>query len=134
MKRSILILSTLGAVIAACKEQEIKREDSPFITVTSPARNQSVDDTSTIFIKATIEPKNTSVIRYHVWLNNQQKKSILMERRECDCKGKDTVHVEESFKYDTNKTAELLLHVDATLEDGTEIREEVPFKLVDVKK
>jgi hypothetical protein len=132
--RSILALVAMTLFTVACKEKEILREDSPYITVTSPARDQAINDSDNIIVKAVIEPKNQSVVSYNVWLIDNKKNNIYNKKTDCDCKGKIKVEINTSFQYDINKTSDLLLHIDAVLEDGSNIREEIPFKLVDVKK
>jgi len=44
------------------------------------------------------------------------------------------VDVKGKFKYNIDKTSDLILHIQANLEDGNYISEEIPFKLVDSKK
>jgi len=129
---SILILSALTIAVVACKEKEIPRADSPFIYVHSPIRNQTIDDNTEIKVEAYIEPKKSPIISYHVWLIDNEKKEIY--NKKTDCKDKAKVQIDVSFKYDIKTTSELLLHIDAVLKDGTNIREEIPFKLVDSKK
>ncbi|MCE7069120.1 MULTISPECIES: hypothetical protein [unclassified Dyadobacter] len=131
--RSMIVLSALAA-LSACKEKEVPRADSSYITVTSPSWKQEINDTEEIVVKAVIKPQEKSVVSYYIYLIDNEKKEIYNKKTECDCKDKDEVQVEASFKYDIKKTSELLLHVDAVLSDGSNIREEIPFKLVDVKK
>jgi hypothetical protein len=132
--RSIFILSALAVSIFACEEKEIPRADSPYINVTSPTLKQEINDTADIHVKAVITPKEKSVVSYHIYLIDNEKNEIYNKKTECDCKDKDEVQLEASFKYDIGKTSDLLLHVQAVLSDGSNILEEVPFKLIDVKK
>ncbi|MCF0038725.1 hypothetical protein [Dyadobacter fanqingshengii] len=131
--RSILAAVALAA-LSACEEKEIPRADSSYITVTSPAWNQEIHDDADIVVKAVIKPQEKSVVSYHIWLVDNEKNEVYNKKVDCDCKDKDEIQLEASFKYDITKTSELLLHVDAVLNDGSNIREEIPFKLIDVKK
>ncbi|WP_439558870.1 hypothetical protein [Dyadobacter sp.] len=45
-----------------------------------------------------------------------------------------SVSIDTAFTYNINKTSSLLLQVHAQLEDGTYLRDETRFKLVDTKK
>jgi len=132
--RSILTFATLAAFIGACEEREVLREDSPYITVNSPTRNQTIEDKDSVMVKAVIEPKNTSVVSYHIWLIDNEKNTIYNRKTDCNCEGMVTVPVKASFQYDIKKTSDLLLHIDAVLKDGTNLREELPFILADIKK
>lgn len=132
-KRSLLFLSAMLA-FTACKEKEVLPADSKYITVTAPIWDLAVADDDDILVKAIIKPEERSVVSYRIWLIDNEKKSIYDKKTECDCAGKDEVQLEANFKYDIKATTKLLLHVDAVLNDGTNIQEEVPFTLVDVKK
>ena len=131
--RSMIVFAALAA-FTACEEKEIPRADSSYITVTSPSWKQEINDTEEIKVKAVIKPKGKSVVSYHIWLIDHEKKEIYNKKTECDCKGKEEVQLDASFKYDISKTSDLLLHIDAELSDASQIREEIPFKLIDVKK
>lgn len=121
-------------LLAACEEKEVPRADSSYITVTSPTWKQEINDTEEIKVKAVIKPKDKSVVSYHIWLIDQDKKEIYNKKTDCDCKGKEEVQLDAAFKYDISKTSDLLLHIDAELSDASKIKEEIPFKLIDVKK
>ncbi|SKC13908.1 hypothetical protein [Dyadobacter psychrophilus] len=131
--RSMIVFAALAA-FTACEEKEIPRADSSYITVTSPSWKQEIEDNEEIVVKAVIKPQEKSVISYRIWLLDNEKKEIYNKAAGCDCKDKDEVQLEASFKYDISKTSELLLHIDAELSDASKIHEEIPFKLVDVKK
>ncbi len=132
-KKSMIVFAALVA-FTACEEKEIPRADSSYITVTSPSWKQEINDTEEIKVKAVIKPKDKSVVSYHIWLIDHEKKEIYNKKTECDCIGKEEVQLDASFKYDISKTSDLLLHIDAELSDASQIREEIPFKLIDVKK
>jgi hypothetical protein len=132
-KRSIYIIAAFAA-FTACEDKEIPRADSSYITVTSPTWKQEINDNEEVKVKAVIKPKDKSVVSYHIWLVDHEKKEIYNKKTDCDCKGKEEVQLDASFKYDISKTSDLLLHIDAELSDASQIKEEIPFKLIDVKK
>lgn len=133
-KQLFMPLACILVSMASCEDKEKKYEDSPLITVNSPLRNQVIEDTDSVKIQATIENKETSPIKsFSIWLLNNDKKFIYQEEWPCNCKGEKLVTIQKKFLYDINKTSDLLLHVDATLENGTSLREEIPFRLLDKK-
>ncbi|WP_026631118.1 hypothetical protein [Dyadobacter alkalitolerans] len=131
--RSIIVLAALAA-LSACKEKEVPKADSSYITVTSPTWKQEINDNTDIVVKAVIKPQEKSVVSYHIFLVDDKKREIYNTKTDCDCKDKSEVQLEAAFKYDIKKTSELLLRIDAVLSDGSSIREEIPFKLIDAKK
>lgn len=133
-KQLLMPLACTLAFIASCEEKERKYEDSPLITVNSPLRNQVIEDTDSVKVQAVIENKNASPVKsFSVWVLNNEKSYIYQKEWPCNCKGEKLVTVQTKFKYDINKTSDLLLHVDAMLENGTSLREEIPFRLLDKK-
>ncbi len=122
------------AFIVSCEEKEKKYEDSPLITVNSPLRNQVINDADTVRVQAVIENKEASPIKsVSVWLLDNEKKYIYHKEWPCDCKGEKLVTIQTKFLYDIHKSSDLVLHLDATLENGTSLREEIPFRLLDTK-
>ena len=136
MKTSKLIWTAAGfAILAAgCKENEYSYEDSPYIEVISPARNQAVEDKDTVVVKAIIKPPHGSVLNYHIILLDNEKRSIYNQPTECDCKDQSSVEIEAKFAYNIEETSNLVLQVHAEIENGLFIREEIPFRFVDSKK
>jgi len=136
MKRtlSLIPLACILVSMASCKEKGKKYEDSPLITVNSPLRNQVIEDKDSVKVQAVIENKEVSSIKsFSVWVLDNENKYIYHEEWPCDCKGEKLVTVQTKFLYDIIKSSDLLLHVDATLENGTSLREEIPFRLLDTK-
>lgn len=133
-KQLFMPLACMLVSMASCEEKEKKYEDSPLITVNSPLRNQVIEDTDSVKVQAVIENKEASPVKsFAVWLLDNEKKYIYHEEWPCDCKGEKLVTVQTKFLYNISKSSDLLLHVDATLENGTSLREEVPFRLLDKK-
>ena len=130
----VVVAGLLAFQLTGCRDKEVYTFDSPFITITSPAKNQSFQDRDSVTVKAFIEPQKVPVEHYFLILLDNEKKVILNEKVDCDCHGKTRIDLERTFLYDINKTSDLLLQLVAHLEDGTDLREEVRFKLVDSKK
>ena len=130
----MITLFALVLLVASCKDKEIHTQDSPYITVTSPTKNQVVQDNDSIRVEALIQPETGSVISYQVNLLSKKKHIIYESREHCNCKDIKNISISKAFMYDTNKTSDMLLQVQAELKDGTYIREEIPIKLVDSKK
>jgi hypothetical protein len=131
---SFLALSAFALLLSSCEEQERMYEDSSQITVNLPTRKQAIEDQDSVIIKAVIEPVNSSVVSYQIWLIDNNKNWIYNKQQSCDCKGVSAVNIEGAFLYDIDKTSDLILNVHAKLENGTHIREEIPFRLVDSQK
>ncbi len=132
-KNLVLTFSTAFLLVIGCKDKEVWVEDSPYITVTSPTKEQLIQDNDSIRIKAVIEPKSGSITSYHIILLDNDKQSILNNKVMCE-KKQISVSIDTAFTYNINKTSSLLLQVHAQLEDGTYLRDETRFKLVDTKK
>ena len=131
--RTIFVIAALIGIIGACKEKEIYR-DSPEITVSSPARNAVINDSASVNVEAVIRPKDKSVVYYHIRLLDAMKRAVYDKKTTCNCMGETKIDVKQSVEYDVSKTSDLMFELQAILEDGTSIQEEVPFKLMDVKK
>ncbi|WP_157488320.1 hypothetical protein [Dyadobacter crusticola] len=134
MKTNKLMLTLSAAIllIAGCKDKEVWVEDSPYITVSSPTKDQVLQDGDSIRINAVIEPKSVLITYYHIILLDQ-KHSILNSKVICK-KDESKVEIDTAFTYNIKKTSDLLLQVHAQLADGNYIRDETRFKLVDSKK
>ena len=136
MKTNKLMITLFASVamVASCKDKEIDYEDSPYITVASPTKNQAVQDNDSIRVEALIQPKTSSVVSYQVNLLTKKKHIVHESREPCDCKNIKNISISKAFMYDISKTSDMLLQLQAELEDGTLIREDVPIKLIDSKK
>ncbi|MEO6286152.1 MAG: hypothetical protein ABIN80_12790 [Dyadobacter sp.] len=128
MKIDKLMLTScaLIALFASCKEDPL---DSPFITISTPTINQTIESKDSVRISAIIEPRNTSVLEYTVSVKGAKNASIYESHRSCDCGGINVVNIQRSFVYDPKKTTDLILEIRAKLESGAEIRETVSFTL-----
>ncbi|MCF0038726.1 hypothetical protein [Dyadobacter fanqingshengii] len=131
--RLIFVIAALIAALNSCKQRDITK-DSPLITVTSPLRDQDLMDSTAFNVEAIIEPKNASVIRYYIRILDSERQPVFEKKVDCNCIGEKRVNVKQAVEYDVNQTTNLLLRLSATLDDMTNIQEEVPFKMVNVKK
>jgi hypothetical protein len=111
----------------SCKEPELH---SPLITVFSPIKGQIIFSQDSIFVKARIEPKNTSVTLYQINIKSKGKSVVYVKNFGLECEKLSAVDVKEAFLYDPGKTRDLTLEIVAQLQNGEAIRETVPFKLM----
>ncbi|KQS24684.1 hypothetical protein [Dyadobacter sp. Leaf189] len=133
-KKLMLALSASILLVAGCKDNEIDAEDSQYITMTSPMKNQEVQDSDSIRVDATIKPNSGAVASYQVYLLDKKGKRMHETKIMCGCADKGNVAIDLAFMYDVKKTSDMYIQVQAELEDGTRIHEEMPFRLVDTKK
>lgn len=77
MKTISFFIPLLGIAlsIGSCEEKERVYEDSPLITVKSPARNQYIEDTDSVRVQAVIENKN-ALLKKCICLVDRQSQTI----------------------------------------------------------
>ncbi|KAA6436749.1 hypothetical protein FEM33_21690 [Dyadobacter flavalbus] len=128
MKSGIAILSLVFFTLyfVACKEKEL---DSPYITVLSPTRNQSLQDKDSIKVKAQIEPKNTSVVNTVITIRDKKEHTLTSANLGCACDSKPVVNIEKSLFYEVKKKQNVILEICAELKNGEKVCETVPFEL-----
>lgn len=127
-KRLFISLACTLAVLTSCKEKVV---DSADITVLSPKSHQVIEDKDSVRIEAVIQPQNAFVVSYSITVKNKHDKLLFSAQRGCDCKSQSKVNVEASFLYNIDKTSDVFLEIIAVLDDSREIREKVPFVLVE---
>jgi hypothetical protein len=126
LKIAILSLVCFTLFFVACKEKEL---DSPYITVHSPTRNQSLQDKDSVKVKAQIEPKNTSVVNTVITIKDKKEKTLASANLGCACDSKPVVNIEQSLFYEVKKKQNVILEICAELKNGEKICETVPFEL-----
>ncbi|WP_026631122.1 hypothetical protein [Dyadobacter alkalitolerans] len=121
-----LAILSLAMLVGACKEKNVF-EDSPYITVISPVRDQVFQDKDSIRIKAQIEPKNTSVINSRVNIIDKKGKVLFSSNLGCACSNMPLIKIEKSILYPVKKKQDVYLEICADLENGQSICEKIPF-------
>jgi hypothetical protein len=131
--KNLLFAMSLTVAFYSCRDKEKYIFDSPYINVSSPSRNQVVEDRDSLVVTATIAGTKSAVVSYEIWMSNKEKAYVLYLKKDCDSTNQKSLNIRESFSCDIPETTDVLLHVDAILADGTSLNEEVPFKLADSK-
>ncbi|GGM99131.1 hypothetical protein GCM10010967_36370 [Dyadobacter beijingensis] len=113
-------------LVFSCKEKEF---DSPYISIESPMKKQSVAGSDSVRIRATITPSDSSVANWRIMVQDKKGSDIYAATGYCECKGKQPLDIERAFAYPVNKTTDMVMTICANFTNGTEACETVRFEV-----